>query len=84
MIFAILWPASNGSPHYLGREDPPAQERQELAGQLIHAIRSLDGLVSNLLIFEHAIAGTTATRESFEHCWMMWSCWPCIPSEKNG
>ncbi len=35
----------------LGREDPPAQERQELAGHLIHAIRSLDGLVSNLLIF---------------------------------
>lgn len=35
----------------LGREEHPAPERQELAGHLIHAIRSLDGLVSNLLIF---------------------------------
>jgi signal transduction histidine kinase len=35
----------------LGRDDHPAPERQELADHLIHAIRALDGLVSNLLIF---------------------------------
>ena len=35
----------------LGRDDHPPLERQELAGHMIQAIRSLDGLVSNLLIF---------------------------------
>jgi len=35
----------------LARADHPAPERLELAEHLIHAIRALDGLVSNLLIF---------------------------------
>jgi two-component sensor histidine kinase len=35
----------------LGRDNQPTLERRELADHLLHAIRSLDGLVSNLLIF---------------------------------
>jgi hypothetical protein len=41
----------------LGRENHPSQERRELAEHLIHAIRSLDGLVSNLLIFSTPLQG---------------------------
>lgn len=41
----------------LGRGDHPAPERLELADHLIHAIRSLDGLVSNLLIFSTPLQG---------------------------
>jgi len=41
----------------LGRGDHPAPERRELADHLIHAIRSLDGLVSNLLIFSTPLQG---------------------------
>ena len=35
----------------LGRADRPISERRDLADHLLHAIRSLDGLVSNLLVF---------------------------------
>jgi signal transduction histidine kinase len=41
----------------LGRDEQPALERRELADHLIHAIRSLDGLVSNLLIFSTPLQG---------------------------
>jgi hypothetical protein len=41
----------------LGRDEQPAPERRELTHHLIHAIRSLDGLVSNLLIFSTPLQG---------------------------
>jgi two-component sensor histidine kinase len=41
----------------LGRDDHPAMERRELADHLIQAIRSLDGLVSNLLLFSTPLQG---------------------------
>lgn len=41
----------------LGRDDHPTLERRELADHLVHAIRSLDGLVSNLLIFSTPLQG---------------------------
>ncbi len=41
----------------LGRDEPSHLERRELADNMIHAIRSLDGLVSNLLIFSTPLQG---------------------------
>jgi two-component system, sensor histidine kinase FlrB len=41
----------------LGRDRPSSVERQELADQLIQAIRSLDGLVSNLLTSSTPLRG---------------------------
>ena len=45
----------------LGRDDHSAQERRELADQLTHSIRSLDGLVSNLLVFSSPLQGQRQT-----------------------
>lgn len=41
----------------LGRDNHPESERRELSDHLIHAIRSLDGLVSNLLLFSTPLQG---------------------------